>query len=59
MKNFMEGKYSIVSKLSEEVDEEDSFVNKVCVHNFRHPVKKTLFFYFCKYYGQNSPLFSH
>jgi hypothetical protein len=35
---FMEGKYSIVSNLYEEVDEEDSIVNKVAVHNFRHPV---------------------
>jgi hypothetical protein len=60
LKNFMEGKSSIVDNLSEEVDEEDSTVNKVGVHNFRHPVKKNPFvFYFCKYYGQNSPLLSH
>jgi hypothetical protein len=46
LKIFMEGKASIVANLSEEVDEEDSFVNKVGVHNFRHPIKKTPFFLF-------------
>jgi hypothetical protein len=40
LKQFMEGKYSVVANLSEEVDEEDSSVNKVGVHNFRYPVKK-------------------
>jgi hypothetical protein len=44
LQKFMEGKYSIVANLFEEVDKEDSTVNKVGVHNFRHPVKKTLFF---------------
>jgi hypothetical protein len=38
LKQFMEGKYSVVANLSEEVDEEDSFVNKVGVHNFRYPI---------------------
>jgi hypothetical protein len=47
----MEGKYSIVANLSEEVNEEDSSVNKVGVHNFRYPVKKSPFLYFCKHYG--------
>ena len=42
----MERKYSIVAKLSEEVDEEDSPVNKVGVHNFRHPVKNPPFYIF-------------
>jgi hypothetical protein len=58
LKNFMEEKSSIVANLFEEVDEEDSTVNKVGVHNFRHFVKNPPFFYFCKYYGQNSPLLS-
>ena len=40
----MEGKYSIVSNLSEEVDEEDLFVNKVGVHNFIHPIKNPPFY---------------
>jgi hypothetical protein len=40
----MEGKASILANLSEEVDEEDSTVNKVGVHNFRYPVKTTPFF---------------
>jgi hypothetical protein len=44
LKNFMEGKTSIVSNLSEEVDEEDWYVNKVGVHNFRHPVKNPPFY---------------
>jgi hypothetical protein len=42
---FMEGKASIVANLSEEVDEEDSTVNKVGVHNFRHPVKNPRFIF--------------
>jgi hypothetical protein len=44
LENFMEGKDSIVSNLYEDVDEEDSIVNKVGVHNFRHPVKNPPFF---------------
>jgi hypothetical protein len=55
----MEGKDSIVDNLSEEVDEEHSTVNKVDVHNFRHPVKIPTLFYFYKHYGKNSPLLSH
>ena len=58
LKKFMEGKASIVANLSEDVDEEDSTINKVGVHNFRHPLKIPRF-YFCKDYGQNSPLLSH
>jgi hypothetical protein len=41
LKNFMEGKYSIVANLSKEVDEEDLFVNKV-------GVKKSPFYIFVK-----------
>jgi hypothetical protein len=44
LKQFMEGKDFIVANLYEEVDEDDSSINKVGVHNFRHPVKKTLFY---------------
>jgi ribonuclease HI len=44
LQKFMEGKDSIVSNLSKEVNEEDSFVNKVGVHKFRHPVKKPSFY---------------
>jgi hypothetical protein len=55
----MEGKASIVYNLSEEVDEEDSTVNKVGVHNFRRPIKKTLVLYFCKDYGHDCPLLPH
>jgi hypothetical protein len=51
LKNFMEGKASIVANLSEEVDEENSTINKVGLHSFRHPVKKNPIFYFYKYYG--------
>jgi hypothetical protein len=40
LKQFMEGKAFIVPNLSKEVDEEDYYVNKVGVHNFRYPVKK-------------------
>jgi hypothetical protein len=39
----MEGKAFIVANLSEEVDEDDSSVNKVGVHKFRHPVKNPPF----------------
>jgi hypothetical protein len=49
LKNFMEGKASIVSNLSKEVDEEDLTVNKVGVHNFRHPVKNPSLFFFFKF----------
>jgi hypothetical protein len=44
LKQVMEGKSSIVSNLSEEVDKEDSSVNKVGVHNFRYPIKNTPFY---------------
>jgi hypothetical protein len=56
LKIFMEGKASTIANLSEEVKEEDSSVNKVGVNSFRHPVKKSPIFHFCKDYGQNSPL---
>jgi hypothetical protein len=46
LKQFMEGKASVVANLFEEVDEEDSSVNKVGVHNFRYPVKKKTLFIF-------------
>jgi hypothetical protein len=45
----MEGKYSIVSNLFEEVDEEDSTVDKVGVHNFRQNVKNPSFFILVKF----------
>jgi hypothetical protein len=38
LKQFMEGKSCIVTNLSEEIDEEDSSVNKVDVHNFIYPI---------------------
>jgi ribonuclease HI len=44
LKNFMEGKTSIVANLSEE----DSTVNKVGVNNFRHLVKSPPFFIYVK-----------
>jgi hypothetical protein len=58
LKKFMEGKTSTIANLSKEVKDKDSSVNKVGVHNFRHPVKKTPIFHFCKYYGQNIPFLS-
>ena len=51
LKQFMEGKDSIVANLSKDVNEEYSSVNKVGVHNFRYPVKKSPFLYFYKDYG--------
>jgi hypothetical protein len=53
LKQFMEGKAFVVANLSEEVDEEDSSVNKVGVHNFRYPVNPPPppLFYFCKDHG--------
>jgi hypothetical protein len=44
LKQFMEGKYSVVANLYKEVVEEDSFVNKVGVHNFRYLVKNPPFY---------------
>ena len=43
LKQFMEGKSLIVANLYEEVNEEDSYVNKVGVHKFRYPVKNPPF----------------
>ena len=51
LKQFMEGKASIVANLSKEVDKEDSSVNKVGVHKFRYPIKKSPFLHFSKDYG--------
>ena len=51
LKKFMEGNDYVVSNLSEEVNEDDSSVNKVGVHKFRYPVKKKTFLYFCKDHG--------
>jgi hypothetical protein len=48
LKQFMEEKDSIVANLSEEVNEDDSFVNKVGVHSFRYPVKNPPFYIFVK-----------
>jgi len=44
LKQFMEGKAFIVAYLSEEVNKEDCFVNKVGVHNFIYPVKNSHFY---------------
>jgi hypothetical protein len=44
LKNFMEEKDSIIANLFEEIYEYDSFVNKVGVHKFRHPVKNSPFY---------------
>jgi hypothetical protein len=44
LKQFMEGKYFVVANLSGEVNEEDSSVNKVGVHNFRYPIKNPPFY---------------
>jgi len=40
----MEGKISTITNLFEESKEEDSTVNKICVNNFRNPVKNTPFY---------------
>jgi hypothetical protein len=48
LKKFMEGKYSVVANLSEEVDEDDSPINKVGIHNFRYPVKNPPFYIYVK-----------
>jgi hypothetical protein len=45
IKQFMEGKSFVVANLYEEVDEDDSSINKVGVHNFRYPVKNPLFIF--------------
>jgi hypothetical protein len=51
LKEFMEGKSFIVANLSKEVNEEDSSINKVGVHNLKYPIKNPPFLYFCKDYG--------
>jgi hypothetical protein len=45
LKQFMEGKDSIVANLSEEVNEHDSSINKIGVHNFRYLVKNLPFIF--------------
>jgi hypothetical protein len=44
LKQFIEGKIFVVDNISEEVNEEDTSVNKVGVHNFRYPVKNPPFY---------------
>jgi ribonuclease HI len=44
LKQFMEGKESNVANIYEEVNEEDSYVNKLGVHNFIYPVKNNPFY---------------
>ena len=46
LKQFMEGKDSVVANLSKKVNEDDSSVNKVGVHNFRYPIKNPPFYIF-------------
>ena len=48
LKQFMEGKAYVVANLSEEVNEEDSSVNKVGVHKYRYLVKNPPFYIFVK-----------
>ena len=45
LKNFMEGKNYTIANISEDLDEEDSTVNKVGVNNFRHSVKNPSFLF--------------
>jgi hypothetical protein len=44
LKNFMEGKISIIANLFEESKEEESTVNNIGVNNFRNPVKNPPFY---------------
>jgi hypothetical protein len=44
LKQFMEGKASVVANIFEEVDKEDSSINKVGVHKFIYPVKNPPFY---------------
>jgi hypothetical protein len=65
LKQFMEGKSSIVANISEEVNKEDSSVNIVGVHKFRYPIKNSPFYisvkimdkitHFCLIDGSSSP----
>ena len=45
LKQFMEGKSFVVANIFKEVDEEDSSINKVGVHNFIYAVKKKPFIF--------------
>jgi hypothetical protein len=45
LKQVIEGKDFIVDNLSKEVNEEDSSINKVGVHNFRYPIKNPPFIF--------------
>jgi hypothetical protein len=48
LKQFMEGKDSVVGNIYEEVNEEDSSVNKVGVHKFIYPIKNPPFYIYVK-----------
>jgi hypothetical protein len=48
LKQFMEGKASVVANIYEEVNKVDSSINEVGVHNFRYPVKNPPFYIFVK-----------
>jgi hypothetical protein len=48
LQQFMEGKDFVVSNLSGEVNEEDSNVNKVGLHNFTYLVKSPPFYIYVK-----------
>jgi hypothetical protein len=50
LKIYMEGKTSSVASLFENLDEDDSHVNRLGVNNFKNSVKKSTFLYFCKYF---------
>ena len=43
MKQFIKGKSFVLSNLFEEVNKEDSYVNKVGVHKFRYPIENPSF----------------
>jgi hypothetical protein len=57
LKQFMEGKSSIVAHLYEEVNEKDSYVNKVGVHNFKYPIKNPPFYIYVKIMDKISHVF--
>jgi hypothetical protein len=44
-KNYMEGKTSPITSISEKLDGDESYVNRIGVNNFRNPVKILIFMF--------------
>jgi hypothetical protein len=51
LKNYMEGKNSLVASISEELGEDEPHANRIGVNNFRNLAKNHPFYIYVKNYG--------